>query len=555
MILSDTAVECTRLLQVNSPKKCDKPLKLNRISIALSDRDLSFSNAPYPETAQAVFQCLAHEVAFGGDKWVSVSFNKKHYAVRVQKYENILYTYQSIKITIPWLHEHGYIDFEKAKQGIKSKGIQSTCRLASKHVHRALEIYKVGRRATKLQPIQLRDAEKRPLAFPRRRLQHTLIAEMNQVNSFLKSFDVTIPGITRGHYIVLNPLRGQTRRRFIDVRDTEMERIFNVTWLKGGRLYSHWAHGLTRDERQTLFIDGEPTEEADYSTLHIRLAYAEVGIVYDQPDAYNIEGWDRKLVKVVTNILINAASEDSAIGAICNPLERNNRPDNWEFFSPTKENAERLKTLFQAIKQRHPAIAAYFHSGKGLDFQRRDSNMMVRVLLELSRLKIPGIPLHDSVICKASDKFKVRSVMHAEFEREFKGQTHPEQLIDFKGKKKPATYIVEAPVSCRAIDLRSSSGCSSLDLFSGYPVHERPVLGSWTRRKVGFVVKRHLATFNLRQADLAAQVGLTRSALSNVANCHFRISKQTAIRILKVCGYEPFGDIPDDILKSYQDRF
>ena len=103
-------------------------------------------------------------------------------------------------------------------------------------------------------------------------------------------------------------------------------RIFNGSFERGGRFYCHGAsfQNMRARHRRDLecMIDGvlQPMVEIDYSTLHITMAYTEAGAKIPRGDLYEIEGFDRRLVKIAVNIMFNAENRRSAVLAIAKAL-------------------------------------------------------------------------------------------------------------------------------------------------------------------------------------------------------------------------------------------
>jgi len=189
--------------------------------------------------------------------------------------------------------------------------------------------------------------------------------------------------------------------------NASLRRIFNVNFTRGGRMYADGGAWQTMPklDRLKIRIANEPVVEVDYSTLHPALLYAEVG-KYAPADTYLIDGWPRKLTKVALNTLINAPNIHSARLAIANsePME--------EIAQPGSQEAIRAASkLIHAIKKVHRPIAQFFHSGKGLELQRRDSDMAVKVMLLLRMAKIDVLPIHDSFLVPASKADALEEMM------------------------------------------------------------------------------------------------------------------------------------------------
>jgi hypothetical protein len=139
-------------------------------------------------------------------------------------------------------------------------------------------------------------------------------------------------------------------------------------------------------------MDGQPTIEPDYTELHPTLLYAREGKRRDA-GAYDVDGWDRKLVKVAFNVVINANTRTAAWRAVAEKIGEKIGGDGC---------FEYAAQLIAAIEDRHPAISRYFYSGVGLSLQYRDSRMASQVMRQVRRQGVVAVPVHDSFIVPAT---------------------------------------------------------------------------------------------------------------------------------------------------------
>ncbi|MFA1704934.1 hypothetical protein ACDT10_18710, partial [Mycobacterium intracellulare] len=204
----------------------------------------------------------------------------------------------------------------------------------------------------------------------------------------------------RDHLSVINEKLQQLelRRGGHCVGIPTIRRIFNLSLSRGGRLYCHGNsyQNMRSDERREInfIIDGtaHPAVEIDYSSLHIRMAYSEAGKRLPFGDPYRIRGFPRSLVKLAVNTLFNAPTTHSAINAIAEHLA-----NEWDY---TRGDARALaKAVVGAIRRKHRRIKGFFGSDCGARFQRRDSDMAVKVLLKMiDRTGRCPLPMHDSFL-------------------------------------------------------------------------------------------------------------------------------------------------------------
>lgn len=214
-------------------------------------------------------------------------------------------------------------------------------------------------------------------------------------------------------YSILDPCGQPVARNQVN---PIMRAIFNGDFQHGGRFYSRGPNGyqnLSKSERRTMLIDGEPIAERDYSGFHTRLLYHKEGLDY-RGDVYrpeevfpklyqghhpqSLRDAARKYIKTVTNIILNASTLNKAIGA----AQREVREDSRYQQVLDICNATPRKIILR-IKRIHQPIAHHFHAGTGLSLQCEDSFLMLFVMCKFQAQGKPALSLHDAILCKASD--------------------------------------------------------------------------------------------------------------------------------------------------------
>jgi hypothetical protein len=239
---------------------------------------------------------------------------------------------------------------------------------------------------------------------------HDMRQVVRKVNEVLENTDIVLaaegvvedgPWLRKGDYVMYPALKS-------------VYRVFNGGLTYGGRYYGGWWQGVKSEDRQYFLLNGERTEEIDYSQIHPRIIYIEAGVEL-VGDAYDIPGQDRGLCKAVFNILINAATYGSALGAVAKEM-------NGDF-----RGAE---ALIEAIKERHRDVECYFHSGVGIRLQGLDARMAEIVLSEMTiKRGIPVLPVHDSFIVPESHRETLVQVMKDAFERVLGKVSNRDQIV------------------------------------------------------------------------------------------------------------------------------
>ena len=113
------------------------------------------------------------------------------------------------------------------------------------------------------------------------------------------------------------------KKLVFEIKVKDMHRVFNrgsKDFDKGGRFYGAYYQGMPSKFRKNIYIDGKKTVELDYSGLHIRMLYHQLGLEFNE-DPYAIgDGSQRNEYKLVSLISINAQKRGSHI-AVRDALE------------------------------------------------------------------------------------------------------------------------------------------------------------------------------------------------------------------------------------------
>ena len=328
------------------------------------------------------------------------SRRRTHYAEVAKRYSAGLYTYANVVPCVEEMAGAGLINHRKAPQGedvpFRSEFephpdflrwlVSMAPDLSALAAHEVIE-----RRQGKI-PVDYRDTERS------RQERHDLIA----LNEALACADIKVP-LSDGEWLG-SLYREQTGGGFycFNTDYRALTRIYNDRRLNlGGRNYGGFWQQMKKQHRHLLRLDGEPTAEPDYSQIHPTILYRQAGQRLTG-DAYDLgPDIERSDAKRAVNILINARTERSAVGAIAKHTNRRTA-DAWK--------------LLEAAKRRHLPIANTFCSGAGLRCQFLDSEMAGHVMQDaLGRGRVV-LPIHDSFRCRASDESHVRESMSRAFE-------------------------------------------------------------------------------------------------------------------------------------------
>jgi hypothetical protein len=179
---------------------------------------------------------------------------------------------------------------------------------------------------------------------------------------------------------------------------------------KHGRWYGGFWQQLPKkseDLRRDIYIDGEPTDEIDFSGLHPTLLALEHGKVL-QGDKYDLGRQvldhirmreQRSIVKELVLIAINAKSKRAAYYAYTN-----------RHADKSLDHAQ-LDQLLAAFIEKYPFLKTELCSDRGIDLMFTDSQITEAVIQRFVEHDKPILPIHDSYIVKRKDRQFLKLVM------------------------------------------------------------------------------------------------------------------------------------------------
>jgi DNA-binding XRE family transcriptional regulator len=278
---------------------------------------------------------------------------------------------------------------------------------------------------------------------------------------------------------------------------------------------------LPKKARQLITLSGEHVSEPDYPAHHLRILYALEG--HPPPDdPYEVNGWERSVVKLTLLIMINAPSWQSARGAIRHRLGL---------------SRDQALPLIHELELRHAPIAKHFQSGAGCWLQWYDSRMADRILIEATREAIPVIPIHDSFLTLGKHENRVRELMDMAF-----------QVETFGRRAAPPISIAKQELAQKPFHIRIPC-VSSPPSLPPLPSPSHSSFSSWSFCLFGddrrLTVSGRIAVIDARQrralcqAQLADLVGISRPTLSNILAGRFGASPATAKRIAEIIATTP----------------
>jgi hypothetical protein len=249
-----------------------------------------------------------------------------------------------------------------------------------------------------------------------------LRAEMKQVNAGLRALPITLAPLNQ-----LPPSARLPYGTVIDVNERHVRRYFtcgDTTFQSGGRLFNRplpfwmWMNKVQRkalirfaveESEGTTMVQHGQTIELDYNAMNARLLYGYAGATIPtelEADLYNIPGFtsSREGIKKI-------------FAAMC---FGRNLPTWTVYPEEIRENMDRyfhpfeqvpVQRVIEAIRTAHHPVKHLFGTGIGHKLQNIESQIIVAVLLELYRRKIPALPVHDCVLIPLEREAEAREVM------------------------------------------------------------------------------------------------------------------------------------------------
>lgn len=210
-----------------------------------------------------------------------------------------------------------------------------------------------------------------------------------------------------------------------------------VHYNRGGRLFA--IHGgyqsLSAEERAKMTIDGEAVVECDISASHLTIAMSLMKLPINNPSAlYHIPGIPRIIVKLYVNASLGNGKPlyrwpDDAVEDYAyverSGSEKTNRlraavEDESYSWSGDLRKDWPIGKMKREVLDRFPFLLDLEKKEIGWGkLQLEESCVIIDTVHDLCcKQGIPVLPVHDSIICKASDRDAVMGTMKRQF---FKG--------------------------------------------------------------------------------------------------------------------------------------
>jgi hypothetical protein len=195
----------------------------------------------------------------------------------------------------------------------------------------------------------------------------------------------------------------------VEPSQRRLRRIFNNSdFGQGGRLYGGFWQAMSSDERQEhILIDGDCCVELDYGQMSLAILYGLTGATPPEGDLYDlsVEGIPaecRPGIKKVMQAIINSPELPGRL------------PKGSRKHIPSRIS---FRDILGAVERRHPAIYPQMTTGIGMQLFRKESDILIDVLITLQARGIVALPVHDAVIVMDEHHLLATKIMKEVFKR------------------------------------------------------------------------------------------------------------------------------------------
>ena len=178
-----------------------------------------------------------------------------------------------------------------------------------------------------------------------------------------------------------------------------------------GRFYGGWWQQIGSELRRHIFINGNPTVEVDFKSMHVALLNAELGVVvvedpyevdvdlFPKLDMQVVRRWNKTLVLTA----INAKDRRSTYSAFRSDAKTG---------SPEKRLKDtELANLLDAFIEKNPHLEDHLCSDQGILLMHKDGMIAAHIMNTLTDKGFPVLTVHDSFIVQRHHFSELRIAM------------------------------------------------------------------------------------------------------------------------------------------------
>ncbi len=190
----------------------------------------------------------------------------------------------------------------------------------------------------------------------------------------------------------------QVQRVAVGGKQYAVRRVFSrASWERNGRFYGGWWQMMSKEIRQQIHINDQPTVEIDFKGLHVTILSFERGVqltgdpytLAEPPFPAAVED-QRGAMKKLVLTAINAKSASAAFSAFRDGFGKG-APE------ATLTNIE-LQAAVDKFTEMHPQLTDCMFADEGIRLMWRDSEVARAVIDMMTAAGIPVLCIHDSFI-------------------------------------------------------------------------------------------------------------------------------------------------------------
>ncbi|XPV75963.1 MAG: hypothetical protein ACNI27_15195 [Desulfovibrio sp.] len=353
--------------------------------------------------------------------WVAYSRNKNDYSGKDRYNVGKFSCYYLVRVTDA-LKDCGMIEHMKGyyDRDVNPPRARLSRMRATKKLRDIFETWDDSQlsHSTNTECIILRGRDKKRVNYKQDTQQiQTMRKKLTQINELLDKSEISLDCLTKK-----TSERGEQPDKkegeLIAFWETYLVRVFNnSSFRQGGRFYCGWWQGIGKEVRSQILIDGQPTVEKDYCSLHPSMLYVRETGKLPEHDPYEIEGYEgnklvRKISKFLLLIMINAG-----VGVSIKRAFNSHVKPNGKFSLAEREEIKTMDIpeIIKKLKKRNKEIKKYFSSNEGIKLQYQDSQIAERVMWTLAKEQIVCLPVHDSFIVQQQHEDRLVEVMREAF--------------------------------------------------------------------------------------------------------------------------------------------
>lgn len=359
-------------------------------------------------------------------KYIGISSNNNHWSKG--RYRALHLSATLLKV-LDWLVKKGLVDKRKHYHNSINPSLSRTARYrASERLQSMFKTALFGlddisthenKECIVLKRGEVKDEESaenaKSISYEDAPLTVSMRERLNAYNKLLKQSHIDIHHLTMPVIkteITKGPLKGRFRSVTVGQHNKHVRRIFSRgSWDMHGRFYGGWWQQINSELRGHIFINGNPTVEVDFKSMHVALLNAQLNaeVVFDpykvnddlfpELDRKVVRGWCKSLVLTA----INAKDRSSAYAAFRGDAETGS-------IEKKLKNAQ-LEKLLEAFIQRNPHLQNYLCSDQGILLMNKDSLIAAEIIDTLTAKNIPVLTIHDSFIVQRHHFAQLRMAM------------------------------------------------------------------------------------------------------------------------------------------------